>query len=47
MVGPRPLLPEEDVLITGYHRQRLDMLPGVTGHCQVRTIPYVLGGRGL
>jgi lipopolysaccharide/colanic/teichoic acid biosynthesis glycosyltransferase len=35
IVGPRPLVTEEDRLITGWHRQRLDITPGMTGHWQV------------
>jgi exopolysaccharide biosynthesis polyprenyl glycosylphosphotransferase len=35
LVGPRPLIPEEDVQIEGWYRRRLDMLPGMTGHWQV------------
>jgi lipopolysaccharide/colanic/teichoic acid biosynthesis glycosyltransferase len=35
LVGPRPLVPEEDVQITGRDRQRLSMRPGMTGVWQV------------
>jgi lipopolysaccharide/colanic/teichoic acid biosynthesis glycosyltransferase len=35
LVGPRPLVPEEDALITGDHRRRLSMRPGMTGVWQV------------
>jgi lipopolysaccharide/colanic/teichoic acid biosynthesis glycosyltransferase len=35
LVGPRPLIPEEDAQIEGWYRRRLDMLPGMTGHWQV------------
>jgi exopolysaccharide biosynthesis polyprenyl glycosylphosphotransferase len=35
MVGPRPLIPEEDELITGSARGRLDLTPGMTGYWQV------------
>ena len=35
LVGPRPLVPEEDVLINGKARQRLQMRPGMTGVWQV------------
>jgi lipopolysaccharide/colanic/teichoic acid biosynthesis glycosyltransferase len=35
LVGPRPLVPEEDSLITGSNRRRLDMRPGMTGVWQV------------
>ena len=35
LVGPRPLVPEEDARITGAHRHRLQMRPGMTGIWQV------------
>ena len=35
LVGPRPLIPEEDRLIIGRHRVRLQTAPGMTGHWQV------------
>lgn len=35
LVGPRPLIPEEDRLIVGWHRARLHAAPGMTGHWQV------------
>ena len=35
LVGPRPLIPEEDCLIVGRHRARLQTAPGMTGHWQV------------
>jgi len=35
LVGPRPLVPEEDVQITGRDRHRLSMRPGMTGVWQV------------
>jgi lipopolysaccharide/colanic/teichoic acid biosynthesis glycosyltransferase len=35
LVGPRPLVPEEDARITGDHRHRLQMRPGMTGIWQV------------
>jgi len=79
LVGPRPLVAEEDRRIVGWHRRRLNLKPGMTGHWQIlgsaripleemvqidylyvsnwslwldvkillRTIPYVLGGRGM
>ena len=79
IVGPRPLVLEDDQRINGWHRQRLDIPPGMTGHWQVlgssriplhemvaidylyvvnwslwadfkyllRTVPYVLGARGM
>ncbi|MEJ7788636.1 MAG: exopolysaccharide biosynthesis polyprenyl glycosylphosphotransferase [Thermoleophilaceae bacterium] len=79
LVGPRPLVADEDVLVTGLDRRRLHLKPGMTGHWQilgssriplaemvkldylyvagwslwadvkilVRTVPYVLAGRGI
>jgi lipopolysaccharide/colanic/teichoic acid biosynthesis glycosyltransferase len=35
LVGPRPLIPEEDRQIRGWHRARLHTAPGMTGHWQV------------
>jgi exopolysaccharide biosynthesis polyprenyl glycosylphosphotransferase len=35
MVGPRPLVPEEDARIEGRHRRRLNLTPGMTGPWQV------------
>jgi exopolysaccharide biosynthesis polyprenyl glycosylphosphotransferase len=35
LVGPRPLVTEEDRLIEGWHRQRLELTPGMTGYWQV------------
>jgi len=35
LVGPRPLVPEEDARITGRDRHRLSMRPGMTGVWQV------------
>jgi lipopolysaccharide/colanic/teichoic acid biosynthesis glycosyltransferase len=35
LVGPRPLVPDEDQLIQGWHRQRLDLTPGMTGPWQI------------
>jgi lipopolysaccharide/colanic/teichoic acid biosynthesis glycosyltransferase len=35
IVGPRPLVIEDDERIVGWHRRRLDMMPGMTGHWQV------------
>jgi exopolysaccharide biosynthesis polyprenyl glycosylphosphotransferase len=35
LVGPRPLIPEEDGQIEGWYRRRLDVPPGMTGHWQV------------
>jgi exopolysaccharide biosynthesis polyprenyl glycosylphosphotransferase len=35
LVGPRPLVVDEDVQIHGWHRRRLELTPGVTGAWQV------------
>jgi exopolysaccharide biosynthesis polyprenyl glycosylphosphotransferase len=35
LVGPRPLVPDEDAGIVGWQRRRLDVAPGITGHWQV------------
>ena len=35
LVGPRPLIPEEDRKIEGWYRRRLDVPPGITGHWQI------------
>ena len=35
LVGPRPLVPDEDVLIEGWERRRLAVKPGMTGLWQV------------
>ncbi len=35
LVGPRPLIPDEDAGIVGWRRRRLDVCPGMTGHWQV------------
>ncbi len=35
LVGPRPLIEEEDELILGSDRSRLHLTPGMTGHWQV------------
>jgi lipopolysaccharide/colanic/teichoic acid biosynthesis glycosyltransferase len=34
-VGPRPLVVEEDRRIQGWHRRRLQLTPGITGHWQI------------
>jgi exopolysaccharide biosynthesis polyprenyl glycosylphosphotransferase len=36
LVGPRPLVEEEDALLTGDERQRLGLTPGITGPWQIR-----------
>ena len=35
LVGPRPLVPDEDQLIEGWQRQRLAVKPGMTGLWQI------------
>jgi exopolysaccharide biosynthesis polyprenyl glycosylphosphotransferase len=35
LVGPRPLIPSEDVHVEGWGRRRLDLRPGITGLWQV------------
>lgn len=35
LVGPRPLVIEEDHKIEGWDRRRLDLMPGVTGPWQI------------
>jgi exopolysaccharide biosynthesis polyprenyl glycosylphosphotransferase len=43
LVGPRPLVPSEDDHVIGYHRERLDLTPGLTGPWQVlgrTSIPF-------
>jgi exopolysaccharide biosynthesis polyprenyl glycosylphosphotransferase len=35
LVGPRPLVIEEDEQVEGWHRRRLDLTPGMTGHWQI------------
>ncbi len=35
LVGPRPLVPDEDAAITGWDRSRLDVKPGMTGPWQI------------
>jgi lipopolysaccharide/colanic/teichoic acid biosynthesis glycosyltransferase len=35
LVGPRPLVVEEDERIAGRHRRRLELMPGMTGPWQI------------
>jgi exopolysaccharide biosynthesis polyprenyl glycosylphosphotransferase len=35
LVGPRPLIAEEDVRVEGWHRRRLELMPGITGPWQI------------
>jgi lipopolysaccharide/colanic/teichoic acid biosynthesis glycosyltransferase len=35
LVGPRPLIPSEDVAITGWYRRRSQITPGITGVWQL------------
>ena len=34
-VGPRPLVTDEDERVEGWHRRRLELTPGMTGHWQI------------
>ena len=43
LVGPRPLIPQEDDQVIGWHRARLSLTPGLTGPWQVmgrNAIPF-------
>jgi exopolysaccharide biosynthesis polyprenyl glycosylphosphotransferase len=35
LVGPRPLVVDEDVRVRGWHRRRLELTPGMTGPWQI------------
>jgi lipopolysaccharide/colanic/teichoic acid biosynthesis glycosyltransferase len=35
LVGPRPLVPDEDAMIEGWQRRRLAVKPGMTGLWQI------------
>ncbi|HEV7529605.1 MAG TPA: sugar transferase [Solirubrobacteraceae bacterium] len=35
LVGPRPLVVEEDERVVGWHRRRLELMPGMTGPWQI------------
>jgi lipopolysaccharide/colanic/teichoic acid biosynthesis glycosyltransferase len=35
LVGPRPLVPHEDVAVTGWYRRRSSITPGITGAWQL------------
>lgn len=35
LVGPRPLVVDEDLRVQGWHRRRLELTPGMTGHWQI------------
>ncbi len=35
LVGPRPLVVDEDDKVEGWHRRRLQLTPGMTGHWQI------------
>jgi lipopolysaccharide/colanic/teichoic acid biosynthesis glycosyltransferase len=39
LIGPRPLIPEEDALVAELWRERHDQLPGITGAWQVLRSP--------
>jgi exopolysaccharide biosynthesis polyprenyl glycosylphosphotransferase len=41
LVGPRPLVEDEDATIEGWHRSRLHLTPGMTGHWQILGGPRV------
>lgn len=34
LVGPRPLVPDEDSNVAGFYGRRLDISPGITGYRQ-------------
>jgi exopolysaccharide biosynthesis polyprenyl glycosylphosphotransferase len=44
LVGPRPLVLDEDAMVVGYHRRRLHIKPGLTGPWQVLGSPDVRVG---
>jgi lipopolysaccharide/colanic/teichoic acid biosynthesis glycosyltransferase len=35
LVGPRPLVLDEDQRVTGWYRRRLELMPGITGPWQI------------
>src|SRR5207244_3359643 len=35
LVGPRPLVADDDRRVDGWHRRRLQLTPGMTGHWQI------------
>ena len=35
LVGPRPLIADDDCRVEGWHRHRLQLTPGMTGHWQI------------
>ena len=35
LVGPRPLIDDDDCRVEGWHRHRLQLTPGMTGHWQI------------
>jgi exopolysaccharide biosynthesis polyprenyl glycosylphosphotransferase len=41
LVGPRPLVPDEDETIEGWHRLRGQLWPGMTGHWQILGGPRI------
>jgi exopolysaccharide biosynthesis polyprenyl glycosylphosphotransferase len=41
LVGPRPLVPDEDEAIEGWHRMRGQLMPGMTGHWQILGGPRI------
>jgi lipopolysaccharide/colanic/teichoic acid biosynthesis glycosyltransferase len=43
LVGPRPIVPSEDLQLDGWRRSRIDIAPGLTGLWQVMgrtSIPF-------
>ena len=46
LVGPRPLVADEDEQIIGRDRSRLDLTPGMTGHWQIQEVARTAGGNG-
>src|SRR3712207_9040924 len=38
LVGPRPLVVDEDEKIVGWHRRRLHLTPGMTGRSEERRV---------
>ena len=41
LVGPRPLVVDEDEQVAGWHRRRLDLTPGMTGAWQILGVTRV------
>ena len=47
LVGPRPLVVDEDEQVAGWHRRRLDLTPGMTGRVADPRQPRPARGHGL